>query len=92
MERLKKLGSSLLALSALVVLPAGRVVAAGTPQEVLTEDVIAQVYGVRCRVAVDDGRPVIRYDAPLTREAVSERHEGSAGRPDGLACPRARSG
>ena len=76
----------------LVVLTAGRVVAAGAPQEVLTEDLVAQVYGVRCRVAVDDGRPVIRYDAPLTREAVSERHEGSAGRPDGLACPRARSG
>ncbi|MCQ4208609.1 ABC transporter ATP-binding protein [Streptomyces longispororuber] len=34
-----------------VVLDGGRVVAAGEPADVLTEDLIAQVYGVRARVA-----------------------------------------
>jgi iron complex transport system ATP-binding protein len=45
----------------LVVLSGGRVVAAGTPTEVLTEKLVAEVYRVDCHVTVVDGRPSIRY-------------------------------
>lgn len=47
----------------LVVLRTGRVVARGTPHEVLTEDLIADVYGVRSVVTSDgpEGRPHIRF-------------------------------
>ncbi|MGB3356853.1 MAG: ABC transporter ATP-binding protein [Mycobacterium sp.] len=48
----------------LVVLDAGRVVAAGAPATVLTEQLIAQVYGVQSRVGSERGRPFIRFDAP----------------------------
>ncbi|MDZ4233219.1 MAG: ABC transporter ATP-binding protein [Dietzia sp.] len=48
----------------LVVLDAGRVVAAGPPETVLTEKLIAQVYGVQSRVGSERGRPFIRFDAP----------------------------
>jgi iron complex transport system ATP-binding protein len=46
-----------------VVLQAGRVVAAGEPADVLTADLIARVYGVRAQVTLDvaTARPVIRY-------------------------------
>ncbi|GAA2554642.1 ABC transporter ATP-binding protein [Mycolicibacterium diernhoferi] len=46
----------------LVVLSGGAVVAAGTPGQVLTEDLIAQVYGVRCQVSVADGVPHVRFE------------------------------
>ncbi|MFI0773768.1 ABC transporter ATP-binding protein [Streptomyces sp. NPDC021212] len=51
---------------ALLVLREGRVAAAGAPGDVLTEDLIAEVYGVRTAVTPDgpDGRPHIRF---LTR-------------------------
>ncbi|MGR3932018.1 ABC transporter ATP-binding protein [Streptomyces sp. BRA346] len=51
---------------ALLVLREGRVAAAGTPGDVLTEELIADVYGVRTAVTPDgpDGRPHIRF---LTR-------------------------
>lgn len=39
---------------ALVVLDQGRVVATGPPAQVLTEDLIAEVYRVRCRVVLTD--------------------------------------
>ncbi|MGA1802114.1 ABC transporter ATP-binding protein [Rhizobium sp. HT1-10] len=47
----------------LVVLQAGRVVAAGAPEEVLTEDLIAAVFGVRAHIAKSDihGRCNIQY-------------------------------
>lgn len=47
----------------LYVLRDGRVAASGTPVEVLTEELIADVYGVRARVAVhpDTGAPTIVY-------------------------------
>ncbi|NLU67735.1 ABC transporter ATP-binding protein [Streptomyces sp. HNM0574] len=47
----------------LVVLREGRVVAAGTPGEVLTEELIADVYGVRGVVTPDGpgGRPAVRF-------------------------------
>jgi iron complex transport system ATP-binding protein len=48
----------------LVVLSSGRVVAAGTPAEVLTERLVADVYGVDCHITVEDGRPSVRYTAP----------------------------
>lgn len=48
----------------LVVLDAGRVVAAGAPATVLTEQLIEQVYGVQSRVGSERGRPFIRFDAP----------------------------
>ncbi|MFC8795838.1 ABC transporter ATP-binding protein [Streptomyces cinereoruber] len=47
----------------LVVLSGGRVVAAGTPDEVLTEELIADVYRVRAAVTHPDpgGRPHVRF-------------------------------
>ncbi|MGA5098385.1 ABC transporter ATP-binding protein [Streptomyces lavendulocolor] len=52
-----------------VVLRRGRVVAAGTPGEVLTEALIADVYGVRAVVTDPDtdGRPHIRVVGTLSR-------------------------
>jgi len=44
-----------------VVLSAGRIVATGAPVQVLTEPLIAAVYGVRCRVSIDDGLPHVRF-------------------------------
>jgi iron complex transport system ATP-binding protein len=46
------------------VLSDGRVVAGGPPAQVLTEALIAEVYGVRARVHHDDG-VVIRFLGPL---------------------------
>ncbi|MEU5716326.1 ABC transporter ATP-binding protein [Streptomyces sp. NPDC020403] len=45
------------------VLAGGRVVAAGTPSEVITEELIREVYGVRAVVTPDgaDGRPWVRF-------------------------------
>ncbi|PPI17313.1 histidinol phosphatase [Rathayibacter sp. AY1D2] len=48
---------------ALLVLREGRVVAGGTPEEVLTPALIADVYGVRARVIVDAGRPHVLFDS-----------------------------
>ncbi|WP_078888453.1 ABC transporter ATP-binding protein [Streptomyces sclerotialus] len=47
----------------LVVLKEGRVVAGGTPQEVLTETMVAGVYGVRARITRSgpEDRPHIRF-------------------------------
>ncbi|MCX2730153.1 ABC transporter ATP-binding protein [Saccharopolyspora sp. NFXS83] len=45
----------------LAVLSGGRVVATGTPAEVLTEQLVADVYGVRCSVSAVDGRPHVRF-------------------------------
>ena len=51
--------------STLVLLHAGRVVAAGAPAEVLTADRIAQAYRVRADVdTAADGRPRVRYRRP----------------------------
>ncbi|MFE6508258.1 ABC transporter ATP-binding protein [Nocardioides sp. NPDC057767] len=47
------------------VLAEGRVVAGGPPAEVLTESLIAEVYGVRARVHHDEG-VVIRFLGPVT--------------------------
>ncbi|BCL19039.1 hypothetical protein GCM10017668_08820 [Streptomyces tuirus] len=46
-----------------VVLSAGRVVAAGTPGDVLTAELVADVYGVRAAVGPDgpEGRPHVRF-------------------------------
>ncbi|ABS01933.1 ABC transporter ATP-binding protein [Kineococcus radiotolerans] len=48
---------------AVLVLREGRVVAGGTPADVLTPELIAEVYGVRAEVSLDprDGRPAIRF-------------------------------
>ncbi|MGW0826892.1 ABC transporter ATP-binding protein [Streptomyces sp. NPDC002845] len=46
---------------ALVVLREGRVVARGTPRDVLTEELIAEVYGVRADVSCPGDRPHVRY-------------------------------
>ncbi len=52
---------------ALIVLDAGRIVAAGSPAEVLTIELVRDVYGVACLVAPEPatGRPVITYLAPV---------------------------
>ncbi|WP_052668592.1 ABC transporter ATP-binding protein [Nitriliruptor alkaliphilus] len=51
----------------LVVLHEGRVVANGTPQEVLTPQLLREVYGVEAAVEVSavTGRPAISYHRPL---------------------------
>ncbi|MFE7033560.1 ABC transporter ATP-binding protein [Streptomyces sp. NPDC057621] len=61
----------------LVVLREGRVVAAGTPGDVLTEDLIAEVYGVRTAVTRDGadgvgGRPHVRFLGTVSRPAPQE--------------------
>ncbi|MFI6415642.1 ABC transporter ATP-binding protein [Streptomyces sp. NPDC050585] len=57
----------------LVVLRRGRVVAAGTPLDVLSEELIADVYGVRVTVTTPDAdrRPHIRVLGTLTRERAA---------------------
>lgn len=47
----------------IAVLKEGRVVAAGTPAEVITEELIADAYRVAARVTPDgpDGRPSVRF-------------------------------
>ncbi|MEW2395559.1 ABC transporter ATP-binding protein [Streptomyces sp. NPDC046862] len=45
----------------LLVLREGRVVAGGTPRDVLTEELIAEVYGVRAAVTCPEDRPHVRY-------------------------------
>ncbi|RNL85291.1 ABC transporter ATP-binding protein [Halostreptopolyspora alba] len=47
----------------LVVLAAGRAVAAGPPEEVITESLIAEVYGVRSSIDPNGprGRPAVRF-------------------------------
>ncbi|MFD7320411.1 ABC transporter ATP-binding protein [Streptomyces sp. NPDC059875] len=53
----------------IVVLSGGRVVAAGAPREVLTAELIAEVYGVRVEVSHPDGddRPHLRVLGTLPR-------------------------
>ncbi|MGW0733140.1 ABC transporter ATP-binding protein [Streptomyces sp. NPDC002851] len=53
-----------------VVLQQGRVMAAGAPDDVLTEDLIAHVYGVRAHVTRPgpDAPPHIRFLGTLTKE------------------------
>ncbi|MFD7135076.1 ABC transporter ATP-binding protein [Streptomyces sp. NPDC059894] len=57
----------------LLVLREGRAVAEGTPGDVLTEELIEEVYGVRAEVTTAHGRPVIRFlrrgPRPPSREA-----------------------
>jgi iron complex transport system ATP-binding protein len=53
----------------LLVLAEGRAVAAGPPSDVLTEDLIARVYGVRARVRDTLGRLHIEYVAPVDSAA-----------------------
>ena len=59
----------------LVVLSSGRVVASGTPGAVLTEDLIATVYGVGCEIGTDRGRPFIRFERPHSA-AATDRSPG----------------
>ncbi|WP_448222995.1 ABC transporter ATP-binding protein [Gordonia iterans] len=49
---------------AVVVLDRGRVVTHGAPADVLTAELIAQVYHVRAEVRLCDGTPVVRYLPP----------------------------
>ncbi|MFD6139843.1 ABC transporter ATP-binding protein [Promicromonospora sp. NPDC060271] len=55
-----------------VVLRQGRVVTAGPPADVLTAELIAEVYGVRAGVSHDDsGRPTVTFrPGPLDRSSV----------------------
>ncbi|MFC3994400.1 ABC transporter ATP-binding protein [Nocardiopsis sediminis] len=63
-----------------VVLNEGRVVAAGTPSQVLTEELIADVYNVRAVVTPEGpgGRPSVRFlpGAPRGRGAVPDPGQG----------------
>ncbi|WP_338889426.1 ABC transporter ATP-binding protein [Rhodococcus sovatensis] len=59
-----------------LVLKAGTVVAGGRPADVLTEELIAEVYEVRARVSVDgdDSRVHIRFDAAAGHALFEEKH------------------
>jgi iron complex transport system ATP-binding protein len=64
----------------LLVLKHGRAVAAGTPGQVLTEELIADVYGVRTVVTRDgpDGRPSVRFLPPVP-DAPTPPQTGTVG-------------
>ncbi|WP_233198507.1 MULTISPECIES: ABC transporter ATP-binding protein [unclassified Cryobacterium] len=53
----------------ILLLDAGRLVAAGTPAEVLTPEIIGAVYGVDCFILAHPrgGHPVIVYSAPTSK-------------------------
>lgn len=53
----------------LVVLDRGRVVAAGAPRDVLTAELVGEVYGVRCEVSSVDGNPHVRFMPPARGDA-----------------------
>lgn len=53
-----------------VILADGRVVANGSPTDVLTVDLIAQVYHVSADVILDNGTPVVRYLPPTQGAAL----------------------
>lgn len=65
----------------LVILKQGRVVAAGAPYDVLTESLIADVYGVRATITRPGptDRPHIRFLGPLTRGGGADGGEGGVG-------------
>jgi iron complex transport system ATP-binding protein len=69
----------------LVVLDRGRVVTAGRPEEVVTERLLRDVYGVEADVATDEttGRPSVRLSVPVEPTASLGRRAhvvGGAGR------------
>jgi iron complex transport system ATP-binding protein len=45
----------------LIAMRSGELVATGTPSEVITEDLVRDVFGLRCRVVTDDvsGTPLV---------------------------------
>jgi iron complex transport system ATP-binding protein len=49
----------------LVVMKAGQVVAEGRPEEILTPELLAEVYGVRALLIAREGAPVLVYDGVL---------------------------
>jgi iron complex transport system ATP-binding protein len=51
----------------LLVLDGGRAVAAGPPADVLTEQLVQEVYAVACAIVPHPrtGRPVVTLDEPL---------------------------
>jgi iron complex transport system ATP-binding protein len=55
----------------LVAMCAGRIVASGTPGEVLTEETVREVFGLSCRVIPDpvSGTPLVVPLGRQTREA-----------------------
>lgn len=65
-----------------IVLAAGRVVAAGDPREVLTASLVEHVYGVRAEVVEHPltGRPLIAVAAPSTASRESAQAAGAATR------------
>ncbi|EME22898.1 ABC transporter ATP-binding protein [Rhodococcus triatomae] len=48
-----------------VVLARGSIVATGTPAEVVTEELVEHVYGVRAQVTIEDGIPTVKYRRAL---------------------------
>jgi iron complex transport system ATP-binding protein len=57
----------------LVILRRGRVHVAGPPAAVLTPEVIAEVYEVEATVALEDGRPNIKFGRPIAQSAAQVR-------------------
>ncbi len=73
----------------LVVLDAGRVVAAGTPAAVLTPELIADVYRVHAVVGDDgpDGRPSIRFLPGRSVPSAGARPAPSGAAPPAITTP-----
>ena len=46
----------------------------GTPQDVITEDMMRYVYGMNCKIVNDSGRPHVILGEILTDEEISELH------------------
>ncbi len=65
----------------LIAMRDGRLVAQGTPEEVITEDLVRDVFGLRCRVMIDpvSGTPMV---VPIGRHnnLIAESREAAAGR------------
>jgi iron complex transport system ATP-binding protein len=69
----------------LVALDRGRVVASGTPEQVITSELLQSIYGVEAEVSTDDatGRPAVRLRVPVEPVAPLGRRAhvvGGAGR------------
>ncbi len=55
-----------------IVLDHGSIVTAGTPAEVITEELVEEVYSVRARVTIEDGIPHVDWSRHVVGPSASE--------------------
>ena len=58
-----------------IMMANGTIYAVGTPNEVITEENLEEVYGVSSKIIMDDGRPHVILKEPLTDEGVIRHKE-----------------